>query len=524
MTATVEKMSDGEAAADPGSAAAPRAIAAGVGFTLAARGAATAAALLSQILIARVLGPSGNGVLAGASSLLAGAMLAADLGLNTSVSRLLAAAYYRDPPKIPRIFRTGLVAKAALTGAVGFGLYLGAAPLARLVRGDALLVPVIAVAAVQLVSDNFATFGFRGLQGLHRPGANAAAQAISGIASPLLSSALVVAGFGAAGAVLGRGLGALLAAAFALATLAHAVVRAARAPAASNGPGAAALPESPVRELAAYAQRLFWVQLAYLVFFRFDRTLVFAYLGDRAAGLYALPANIVEQCLLPAVAIATVAAPYFAAAADPARRIFLRGLLARSVRTVTLLYVPAAAGLAALAPDAVRVVFGVGYLDSIPLVRVYAFALLLLAHATFLGSVLDYMGLGRARALAFGAAALADLGLNAALLPRIGPPGAIVSLLVTFTPLAAFYLVALARRLGLSVRRPLADLARAALAAGAMAIALVTARGALEPIGPGRLSALVAVGVAVYAAALAAIGGVGREDLAALRALLRKGA
>jgi O-antigen/teichoic acid export membrane protein len=498
-----------------------RAIATGVGLTLAARIASTAAALFAQILIARALLPEGNGLLAGASSLLAVAMLAADLGLNTSVSRLLAAAYYRDPPKIPRIFRAGFLAKSALTAATAAGLYAGAPAFAHLLRGGDALAPVIAIAAVQLLFDNFATFGFRGLQGLHRPAANAAAQAISGIGSPLFSSALVVLGFGAGGAVLGRGIGAALAAAYALATLAVAVRAAARAPAVSNGAAAAALPESPVGELASYARRLFWVQLAYLVFFRLDRTLVFAVLGDRAAGLYALPANIVEQCLLPAVAIATVAAPYFAAAEDPARADFLRGLLARSVRTVTLLYVPAAAGLAALAPDAVRVVFGKGYVDSVPIVRVYAFALLLLAHATFLGSVLDYIGLGRKRALAFGVAALADLGLNAVLLPRMGPHGAVVSLLVCFTPLVAFYLVSLGGRLGLGVGAPLVDLARAGLAAAAMALALAGARGALGAIGPAKLVLLVALGAAVYAAALLAAGGLRRDDLAAVKALFR---
>ena len=167
-----------------------------------------------------------------------------------------------------------------------------------------------------------------------------------------------------------------------------------------------------------------------------------------------------------------------------------------------------------------RVVFGAGYVESIPLVRVYALALVLLAHATFLGSVLDYIGLGRARALAFGAAAAADLALNALLLPRMGPRAAVLSLLATFTPLAAFYLLSLARRLGLGVRGPLADLARAALAAAVMAAALEAARGALAPVGPAKLCALVAIGAATYALALAAIGGVGREDLAALRALL----
>lgn len=496
-----------------------RAIAAGIGWTLGGRGLAIVAALLSQILLARLLGPGGTGLIGGAAlSVLALAMLAADLGINTSVSRLVAAALYRAPGEIPRIVRAGLFAKLVFTAAAGGALYLGARPLSAALGGGEALVPVLAATALQLVLDNIATFSFRGLQGLHRPGANAAAQTISGIGSPLGAVLFVVAGFGAAGAVLGRAAGAGLGAVAGLALL----LRATRGLAQAAVPGAAGgeAHVSPWREIADYARRIVWVQLAYLAFFRVDRAIVFYFLGEHEAGLYSLPANIAEQCLLPAVAIATVAAPYFAAAPDRARRAFLGSLLARTVRVTTLIYAPAAAGLAVLAPDAVRVVFGRAFEGSVPIVRLYAPALFLLAHATLLGQILDYMGLAKSRAAAFVAAAAADLGANALFVPRLGPEGAVASLLGTFAPLVLFYIASLARRLGLARRALLFDLFRAVGAAAGMALALEAARRALSPAGPVRLFLLVAGGGAVYAVLLLALGGLRRSDWAEVRSLL----
>lgn len=533
------------------------AIAAGVSYALLARALSSAAAFASQVVVARWLGPEGNGLLATAMSVLAIAMLVADLGVNTAVSRLLAAAYYRDPAAAPRILAAGALLKMLLTLAAGGALWCGAGALAQGLRAPAALVPVLVMAAAQLVLDNAATFCFRALQGLHLPGRQAFAQALSGMGSPLL--ALLVLGLvmgaiplpaaggewlraaladwlgGAGGAaaagppavVLGRALGAALAALWAAWVLLRLVPGLRTMPPAGT-PGRLAV--RPFAEIRAFARAILWVQVAYLVVFRCDLALVQLFCGPREVGLYALPAQMGEKLMLPAAALAAVIAPYFAALDDAARRPLLRALLGRAAGVLAVLYLPAAVGLAVLAPELVRAVFGPAYDPAAPLVRAYAAALPVVALATLLGQLLDYAGLVRTRAVAFAGAAALDLGLNLVLVPRWGGMGAIAALLVSFGPLVCLYAAALGRALGLGARAAAATVLAAAGASTVMAAALWALRPGLAGGGggPGGAAALVLAGMAVYAAALAALlpllGGRWPVTLADLRGLGGRGA
>lgn len=458
-------------------------------------------------------------------------MLAADLGVNTAASRALARAYYEDPRALRRIAGVGLVAKLALTGAACAALLLGAGPIAAALGAGAALAPVIAWAAAQLLLDNLATFSFRALQGLHRDGALALAQAVSGVGSPLLSAAVVLLGYGAPGAVAGRAAGAGVAAVVAAAA-AVAAMRAIEAGRARGGAGAggragrgreAESRAEVARDLAGYASRILLVQLAYLVFFRIDQALVQLAHGTAALGLYQPAAAIAEKCLLPVVSVAAVLAPRFAAIDDPAARDRLAGLLRGALRSTALLYLPAAAGLAALGPEVAAAVFGDAFAATGPLLRAYGAALLVMAPATLLGGLLDYAGLARARALAFVAAAALDVALNLALLPRMGPAAAVLSLVFAMTPLVAFYLASLARRVGAPLRPLASDVGRAALAALAMTLALAAARPALLAALPlaAALPALVLLGATTYGAALLAAGGAGLLPGSVLRRVPR---
>ncbi|MHC4829434.1 MAG: oligosaccharide flippase family protein [Planctomycetota bacterium] len=515
-----------------------RTIAAGVSFTLVSRLISTAAALFTQILLARWLGPDGNGLLATAMADLAIAMLLADLGLNGSISRLLARAYYRDPAAIPRIIRLAALAKGLLTIAVGTVLLAGSGLISEVVHTEAALAPVLMMAGVQLVLDNAATFSFRGLQGLHRPREQAVAQAVSGVASPLLALALtalctygvitpliwrgrVVAGFelGAAAAVLGRALGAALAAGLAGFWL----LRIARRSANTEPAGEAGPLGGLMGEMTSVAYRLLFVNLAFLVVFRMDVAIVQTMLGRTAAGYYALPALMAEKIMMPAQVLSVVVAPYFAALDDPSRGEFLRGIYERAVHLILALYAPASAGLFILAPEIVQVVFGEAYRPSVPLLRIYALLLLLTGLANFLGPILDYGGLASRRALAFGAAAAAHLGISIALIPHVGAAAPLCALGITFLPLVGFYLLTLARRVGAQVLGWRRLMGTILATAGMAAIVLALRAPSPEATSPVRLAALVAAGALAYAVLLPLLGGASRDDVRALRSLARRG-
>ena len=176
-------------------------IASGVTYTVSARVVSTLAAVFAQVLLARWLGPRGNGLLSSSLAVLSVAMLLADLGLNSSISRLLARAYYTDPGSIPKILRVGVLLKGGLTVLVGATVLFGAGLLTSWLNATVALTPVLAMAAVQLVCDNGATLSLRALQGLHLPRLQARGQALSGVGSPVLAvvavGALVLTGTGA---------------------------------------------------------------------------------------------------------------------------------------------------------------------------------------------------------------------------------------------------------------------------------------------------------------------------------------
>ncbi len=432
-----------------------RAIVAGVSWTLASRVAAAVAGLAAAVYLPRALGPETYGLLPVATGVLSLFMLFADLGVSASVSKHLADAHHGgggDGRRIPGLLRRVLALKVALVLGLG-GLLAALAPeVARLLGEPALLVPHLALSGAHLVFDGLAQFGFRGLQGLHRAGQNALASAVSGVLSPLLAVAVVAGGLGAAGAVVGRAVGAAAAAAVAL----YLLFRVARgyADAGERAAPDGGADDATLGGVVRYGLALFVLHACWFVYFWADALLVQHFLGRTEVAFYSVPLALVEKLMLPAASIATVAAPYFAGlrAAAAAEGAFRRRTLGRSVAAILALYVPTAAALCLFAPEIIRFVFGPAYAPAAPLLRLYAPAAVLLALATFLGSILDYMGLARSRAAIFGAAALADLGLNAVLIPRFGAAGAIVSILATLGPLVVVYLWLVAREVGLWTR------------------------------------------------------------------------
>ncbi len=446
MTAASARAGDDESARAAGPAVAERPgtglgrrIQAGFSWTLLARVAATAASVASAILLARVLGPAQYGLLPSATSILTLFVLFADVGVSTSVSRHVAVAYYRDPRAIPRLLARGLALKAGLVLGLGGAMALFSGPIAD-AMGDAALRPVLLVAAAQLAGDGLAQFGFRAFQGLHRAGHLAFASAISGVLSPVLAGAAAIAGLGAAGAIGGRGLGALVAAGYALAV----VGRLARE-AATGAPTEVAPAEAGTGSILRYGLALFVVHASWFVLFRADVLVVQAFCGTRDVSFYSVPFTAVEKAMLPALSLATVIAPYFAGACDAARRPELRRVLGRAARWTLLAYTPLAVALAILAGPLVSLLFGPDYAPAARILRYYAPLTVAIALANVFGSVLDYLGLARRRAAIFALFAALDLGLNLVLVPRYGPIGAVASAWAAIPPLAVAY-VAIARR------------------------------------------------------------------------------
>jgi O-antigen/teichoic acid export membrane protein len=113
--------------------------------------------------------------------------------------------------------------------------------------------------------------------------------------------------------------------------------------------------------------------------------------------------------------------------------------------------VAVAAGLVALAPVAVPLVWGSSYETSIPLLRILSLG----APSVFLGFVATFVAqallLERAAVQILGASVLLNLLLNAALIPRFGAAGAAWTTVASETACSALLLLLVARRIA-SVR------------------------------------------------------------------------
>jgi O-antigen/teichoic acid export membrane protein len=121
-----------------------------------------------------------------------------------------------------------------------------------------------------------------------------------------------------------------------------------------------------LREFAAYAARVGAVSLVSLLNYRADVYVVAVFGGPRLLGMYTLAVTIAEMLLMPTQVTAVVSSPHIGgmessrAAAD---------LAARCVRNNVLVAFATCAVLWAIAPVAVRTLYGATFLPMIPAFR-----------------------------------------------------------------------------------------------------------------------------------------------------------
>jgi PST family polysaccharide transporter len=197
----------------------------------------------------------------------------------------------------------------------------------------------------------------------------------------------------------------------------------------------------------------------------------------------------------------SVGLPVFAQlAAD--RESLRRGYL-QTTRALAAIATPAFLGLAAVAPDFVRLAFGAGWEPAVPVLRVLAFVGLLHAVQTASSPLLVATGRPGARLLFAGASAVANL-VAFWIAVRFG----IVAVALAFAIRAYLFAPLLqrlvAREIGVGTRELLASIAGPTGAALAMALVVLALNAWLAPqlALPARLAVSVGIGVALYAAGL----------------------
>jgi len=440
-------------------------IVSGFKATLAARGVYMLSSALLMFVLARyLLEPDGYGVLYWAIGVLAIIQLFVDLGLSRSVARYISEYREADPGQIPHLLRSTVTVKLILIAFVSYALLLFHEQIAAAL-GEPGAAPFLAAGVIYLGVFSFSAFARVALQGFNHLGYSALVQAISGAARLVFVVAFVLAGFGALGAFFGYIVGYAVAAVIGMGILYYGFyVRYDAADEYEDGLS---------RRLLEYSVPLTATQSANVIDKQIDIVLVGAFINPAAVAFYTLAKQITEFVLAPAASLGFTISPNFgeqkaAGELEEARRIY-----ETSLTNILLLYIPAAAGLTIVAGPLLTMVFGAEYAGAIPVLQVLAGFVVLQAITNLTSDSLDYLGRARSRAVAKGATALANLGLNIVLIPLIGVVGAAIATVATHSVYVAVNLYIVHTELGLHVGRLARTTGMVCGITGVMAVAVL---------------------------------------------------
>ncbi|MDS0281783.1 flippase [Haloarcula onubensis] len=464
-------------------------IAAGFKVSMAARVVhAGTNGLLLLILTRYLLEPDQYGLLYFAISIVGIAELFGTLGVPNATARYVNEYLERDETQVRYIVQWSLVIILAVAITVSLAVSLGGAQLARLL-GRPAVAPVLTVGGLYIAGRSLFGYLKSVFQAFNRVDYSAALTMVNSTTRLVVTSGLVLAGYGVTGAMTGYVVAYLLAVAVGLAALYARFYR--PLPPTES-------PESDLRgRIARYSIPTAATRASVVVDSKMDTVLVGVLATPVAVGFYTLARQIADLCIAPASSLGFTITPTLgeqSAAENPdvAGRIY-----AESLRNVLLLYVPAAAGLVIVAEPTITYVVGEEYLGAVVLVQLYAFFVIVRAIHKITGSALDYLGLARVRAIARGTSAAGNVGLNLLLIPPLGALGAGIATVITYSAYTGVNVYYIHRELEFDLGGVASDLARVAV------VALVMAGVVLSMVsyvtGPLSLVAVILTGGAVWA-------------------------
>jgi O-antigen/teichoic acid export membrane protein len=398
----------------------------------------------AAVVAARVLGVTAFGAWGSAAALAVILSVTATLGMLQMLVREIA----RSPERAP-----ALIGAANMTKVVTSTLMIGATVL---VAAGPLGYESDVVAAALLLSLAYGVGAFAEnlgawYQGIERMEVWMQAQALYGLVTGVLGIALAVSTHDLVWFCLAPVVGQAVALAWLLRGAPTAIRTAWTAPLAE------------VRRLLAGLAPFAAAFLLLTAYYKVDILLLERWRGTGEAGVYAAAYRFVDVAQALSVVVASALYPRFSRLADRPGRAAVR-----SIELVLLAAVPAAATLWLLRVPVVAMLFGDTYSSAAGALSLLAPALPLLAVNSLATFVLAAAGRVRLVAVAYAAALVLNVALNAAWAPLLGSAGAARAMLVSEVLLAAGLMLVTSRRGAETLRaRPL--VAAAAVAAIAFA-------------------------------------------------------
>lgn len=455
-------------------------------------------AILLVPIYARALGTEDYGIVALLTTTLTVTSLVATLALPQAFFR----AYLkeaRDAAEREDVLRT-MVGLRLVTSVLAAGILLAlSVPLAAIAIGDAGAWPLTAVLAAIVGLDTLAHVPLSLLRAERRPRPYAALTFGRAVLGSLLAVGFVVIGdLGPMGVVLGSAVSAMV-----LLVVGFGLLFGER----RIGVG---LDARRARSMLAFGLPLVPASLAGWVLNLSDRYFVNAFDGPAAVGVYAAGSTV--GLAINALAVAPFTLAWGAAYWEIARRDDARAVIGRVLTGFAGLASFGALALSALATDAFRVLLTPEFDAGRYVTPFAAFASVGYGLFTILTTGINLEGRTRQVPLIVGLAAVANVVLNLALIPLIGPMGAALSTLLSYALLAAVG--------GAASQRIYAvpwDLGRVGILLG---LAMALAAAAL--LGPDHVGWRLAC-IAAYPAVVLGLGIMSRRTAVELLRLLRRG-
>lgn len=454
------------------------------------------------IFLARRLGPQAYGVFAVAVGLGTVLVLPADAGLSSSVARFLAERV-GERSAIGALLADALRLKLAIALVVCAALFALAGPIAHAYKIAGLAWPIRGIALAvfgqtlfMLYAGAFVALGRLGLQLRMMVGESAVEFGSS--------LALVLLGAGATGAAFGRAAGYLFGLLIGLVLAVRFVGRSALPSRLRSGHGFA-------RQIAGYARALFIVDSAFTLFEQIDVLLIGAYLGAAPAGLFQAPLRLATFLHYGGVAGGSAVAPRLArtGAAPPDAKAFMQAM-----RWLLLIQAAMMAPVVLWASPLLHLVLGGSYGESAEVLQALAPYIFLSGIAPLVSLGVNYLGEAPLRIPIAVAAIAANLLIDVILIPRIGIVAGAIGSDVGYAIYVPAHLWICRDRLSVDLRPLAGVLARALLAAGAMAGVLALA-GTSATLSLWQWLLGATLGPAAFVATLLLAGELTRGELAA---------
>ncbi len=251
--------------------------------------------------------------------------------------------------------------------------------------------------------------------------------------------------------------------------------------------------------------------LFFLIYFKIDFIMLAAMKGENAVGTYAVAYRLMESLMFVPAAFTGAVFPSLSRLSASGRAPVLAASR-RTLRYMVMLGTPIGFGTTILAPRIIPFLFGDAYLDSVLLLQIIIWSIVMVFINGICPVALNSFDRQLISVLVTGAGIVVNVGANIILIPPLGAVGTSISTVATESVTTLLFLYFFRRHIGsLGV---FSFLYRPVAASLVMVLALELLRGL-------PLAVLIVMGAAIYLLTLILSRALGRSDLGFLYSVVR---